>query len=150
MSATTESAAPATPAPRPCGLLRRLLAMLYDTVVVVALLMLAAALALPFGDGHQSAGRDAPYTAYLVAVWWLYVAGCWHRGGMTLGMRAWRVRITTVDGSLPGWGRCAIRFAASLLSAAAAGLGFLLAPADAQRRTWHDRASGTRLWYQPR
>jgi uncharacterized RDD family membrane protein YckC len=129
----------------PCGLLRRLLIMLYDAVVVIALLMLATALAMLAGMGHQTALQDPVYTACLALVWFFYLAWCWHKGGMTLGMRAWRVCIRDELGDLPGWKQCAVRFLVSILSAAPAGLGFAWSLIDQNNRTWHDMASRTSL-----
>ena len=129
----------------PCGLLRRLLVMLYDGVVIVALLMLATAFAMLAGTGNHTAMEDPLYTAYLVLVWFVYLAWCWRKGGMTLGMRAWHVCITDETGSRPGWRWCAVRFLTSILSASAAGLGFLWSLIDSDKRTWHDKASRTRL-----
>ncbi len=129
----------------PCGLTRRLLIMLYDGVIIVALLMLATAFAMLAGTGNHTAMQDALYTAYLVLVWFIYLVWCWHKGGMTLGMRAWHVRIIDETGRRPGWRWCAIRFLTSILSAALAGLGFLWSLIDPDKRTWHDKASRTRL-----
>ena len=130
----------------PCGLLRRLAVMTYDAVAVLALLLLATALAMLAGFREVTALRDPLFTAWLVLVWFLYLGLCWRSGGMTVGMRAWRVVIETEDGGRPGWGACLVRFAVSLLSAAAAGLGFAWSLLRRDRRTWHDLASRTRLW----
>lgn len=135
---------------RPCSLWRRLLVMLYDTVAVIAVLMLATTLAMLVGVRDAVALRDPLFTLYLVAAWYLYLGWCWHRGGMTLGMRAWRVHIETTGGNRPGWGRSLVRFAFSLLSAAAAGAGFMWSLLDPERRCWHDRISATRLLHTPR
>jgi len=132
-------------AARPCGLGRRLLVVLYDTVVVVALLLAATALALLAGSGNVTAGQDVVFTLYLALAWFAYLAWCWTHGGMTLGMRVWGVIIERDDGSAPGWGGSALRFAVSLISAACAGLGFWWSLFDPQQRTWHDIASRTRL-----
>lgn len=132
-------------AERPCGLGRRLLIMAYDAAAVVALLMLVTAMAMLTGFRELNAIRDPLYGAALLSAWVLYLGWCWRHGGMTLGMRAWRVRIVTLRGGTPGWGACLLRFAVSLLSAAAAGLGFLWSLFDARNRCWHDIASGTRL-----
>lgn len=133
------------PQTQPCGLLRRLLIMLYDAFAVIALLILATSLAMLAGFEELSAGRDPVFTFYLVAVWFLYLGWCWSRGGMTVGMRAWRVVIEEEGGSRPGWGRCLVRFTVSLFSAAAAGIGFAWSLFEPRKRTWHDMASGTRL-----
>jgi uncharacterized RDD family membrane protein YckC len=131
---------------QPCGLFRRLLVMTYDAVVIVGLLLLATALAMALGMGKQIAGKDPLYTAYLVLVWFCYLGWCWNKGGMTLGMRAWKVCIKSDSGSHPGWGACAVRFIVSVFSLAVAGLGFVWSMFEAERRTWHDMASHTRLW----
>lgn len=130
--------------PRTCGLGRRLLIMAYDAIAVIAVLMLATALAMALGFREPLAGRDPLFSAYLLATWFGYLGWCWRRG-MTLGMRAWRVRLVSEDGARPGWARCGLRFLVSLASAAAAGAGYWWALFDPARRTWHDRASGTTL-----
>jgi uncharacterized RDD family membrane protein YckC len=142
----TPAPAPGKPAPKPCELWRRLLAMLYDATAVIALLMLATAVAMLAGFREMTALRDPGYSLYLALVWFLYFGLSWRRGGMTLGMRAWRIRIATEDGGLPGWGRCLARFLGALLSAGAAGAGFLWSLLDARKVTWHDLLSGTRLY----
>lgn len=119
--------------------------MLYDSVAVTALMMAATALAMLAGFHELSVRRDPLYTLYLLAVWFGYLGWCWHHGGMTLGMRAWRVRIESAPEGLPGWGRCLARFLFSLLSAGAAGTGFLWSLVDRRQRCWHDLWSGTSL-----
>lgn len=129
----------------PCGLFRRLMIMLYDAVVIVALLMAAAAVPMLFGMANYTAAKDPAYTLYLITVWFLYLGWCWRKGGMTLGMRAWRVCIENELGNRPSWKQCLVRFLASLLSAFLAGLGFAWSLFDSDRRTWHDVMSRTRL-----
>lgn len=119
--------------------------MAYDAVAVIALLMLATAAAMLAGFRELSPVQDPLYAAGLLLAWFFYLGWCWRRGGMTLGMRAWDVRLERVGGGLPGWRDCAVRYAASLMSAAAAGLGFLWSLFDPQRRCWHDILSKTRL-----
>ena len=118
--------------------------MLYDGLIGVALWMVAAALALPVTRGDVVAGRDVGFTAYLLSVWFIYLAICWRRGA-TLGMRAWRVRLVTHDGQPIGWGACVIRYVVAALSLALAGLGFWWSLWERRRRTWHDIASNSRL-----
>ena len=129
----------------PCGLLRRLAIIVYDAAVVVSLLIAATMLAMLAGFGGRTALKDPVYTFFLFTIWFLYLGWCWHKGGMTVGMRAWRVMVVDEGGSKPGWGRSILRFLVSLLSAAAAGAGFLWALGNPGRRTWHDILSGTRL-----
>jgi len=131
----------------PCGLMRRLAAMIYDTLLVIALLMIAAAvIVIPVGselvDGHPA------FQAWLLMIWFLYFAVCW-RHGQTVGMKAWRIHL--LSHSAPaGWGQLAIRFLVAGLSIAAFGLGLIWSLLDRQHRSWHDLASRTDLVYLPR
>ena len=119
--------------------------IVYDFVIVISLLMLATLLAMLAGFGARTAMKDPAYTIYLLSIWFFYLAWCWHMGGMTVGMRAWRVKIEDESGNRPDWGKSTIRFLASLLSAAAVGIGFAWALLDSRKRSWHDILSGTRL-----
>ncbi len=78
---------PGTPYPR-CGLPRRLMAIIYDTIIVVGLLLIAAAIASPFDEGNQQAFRDPFFSLYLLAIWFFYLSLCWIHGVMTFGMRS--------------------------------------------------------------
>lgn len=119
--------------------------MLYDTVILLGLLILATAVALPFGDVNKVAMRDFWFTLWLLAVCFAYLGGCWRYGGMTLGMRAWRVRLVSYDGQLISWPGCLLRFFVGMVSLGALGLGILWALVDAKNRGWHDLAAHTIL-----
>jgi uncharacterized RDD family membrane protein YckC len=81
-----------------------------------------------------------------------YFGLSWRRGGQTIGMRAWRLRLVAVGGPArtPGWGALVVRYGVAALSLAAFGLGFLWSLFDRERRTWHDIASRTRVLRQPK
>lgn len=121
--------------------------MSYDTLLVVALLMIASMLiVIPAGD--RIAAGNLAFQVYLLTVWFLYFAVCW-RYGQTLGMKAWRIELAA-DTRPVGWSRLLLRFLTAVLSLAALGLGFVWSLFDRQGRTWHDLASRTRLVVRPR
>jgi uncharacterized RDD family membrane protein YckC len=143
------------PTPAPAGLLRRLGAMLYDGLLLLAVLMVATGLFLPLTGGEAISPRDDPalelaYRAVLVALTVGFFGIFWTRRGQTLGMASWRVRVEREDGSLLSWGDTVRRLAAALLSWLPLGLGFLWVLFDPQRRTWHDRLSRTRIVVVPK
>src|SRR5690606_41442182 len=60
----------------------------------------------------------------LLAVTAGYFVISWRRGGQTIGMRAWRIRIVATEGGALPWSRALLRFAVALVSLGALGLGF--------------------------
>jgi len=130
------------------GLLRRLACMLYDSLVLMALavVVVTIAVALKRGPITSASGYWRPMlqlTMVLVAL--AFYLWFWTHGGQTLGMKAWRLVLVTDRGAIPGYGRAALRVAASLLSWLPLGLGYLWVLVDRDHLAWHDRLSGTRL-----
>ena len=123
--------------------------MLYDAVILLGLLILASAAALPFGDIEKVALHDFWFTLWLLAVCFAYLGGCWRFGGVTLGMRAWRVRLVSGDEQIISWPRCLLRFLVGLVSLSVFGLGIFWALVDARNRGWHDLAARTLLIKTP-
>jgi len=132
------------------GLLRRLGALVYDALLVAALMMVTTALFLPLTRGEaitpgSSGWLEYLYQATLLAVIVGFFGIFWTRGGQTLGMMAWRLKVLREDGRALNWKDAVKRLAAAWLSAAVLGLGYLWILVDARRRTWHDRLSHTRV-----
>ncbi len=136
---------------RPAGLIRRVASMLYDALLVLALLFLAT---LPFialrGGEAVEPGSSPAYSLGLVLVVYIFFVGFWTTKGRTLGMQSWGLQLEDASGRVPGLGPATLRFAVAILSMAAFGLGFLWQLVDPGKLTWHDRASGTRLMHYPR
>ena len=131
------------------GLLRRLGAILYDALLLLALLFMVTIPFIALRGGEAVDPETVGYQLSLVAVAYLYFVGFWCRVGSTLGMRSWRLRVETEARRLPTVGEASIRFFVATLSWLCLGLGFLWQLWDKDRLTWHDRASGTRLRYYP-
>ena len=102
-------------APR-APLWRRLAAMMYDVMALIALMMLAMGLALLVVKGLQSSGVLATegyidsadyiqkhalwFQLYLVVGIFGFYVYFWCKGGQTLGMRAWRLLLIDQQGAL--------------------------------------------------
>ena len=137
----------------------RLLALFYDFWPVLALWMLVSTLftlGYTFLGHHAVRENIAPFSPLQWLLWlccWLvtgvYATASWKRGGQTLGMRPWRLRLQTPDGRAPTWAMLWKRYAMGTLSLLCGGLGFWWALFDKQKLTWHDRFSGTRLVQVP-
>lgn len=132
------------------GLPRRLAAIVYDTLLALAVLFFAAALALPFTHGEAVKPHNPLFTAYLFLVLYFFFAWFWIHGGQTLGMRAWRLRVQTEEGKPISWGQAMLRYLAAWASFLAAGLGYLWMLVDRKKLTWHDRFSDTVIVVLPK
>ena len=133
------------------GLLRRLAAIMYDALLVGALLFLAT---VPFiavrGGEPVEIGDNTLYRIVLVLVIYVFFVGFWTRSGRTLGMQSWGLQLETMDGGKPTFATASARFLAAIISWAPCGLGFLWQLWDKDRLTWHDRISGTHIVHYPK
>ncbi|OJY89031.1 MAG: hypothetical protein BGP25_10690 [Lysobacterales bacterium 63-13] len=135
--------------PPGAALWRRLAALFYDLLVLVAIWMFAAALILLAFHGEVDVARQpALYhfvlQATLLLLSGLYFVVSWSKGGQTIGMRAWKVRILDNNGQPPRARQSLLRFVLALISLIGA-FGFIWCLFDADRRAWHDVMAKTRM-----
>jgi uncharacterized RDD family membrane protein YckC len=133
---------------QPAPLWRRLAAGLYDLLLILALCMIGAFAVLPFTGGEAVPAGTRWFQAYLAALIATYYLWCWVRGGQTLGMRTWRLRLVADAGAL-SWPRALLRLVVALIGMAVLGLGLWWALWEPRRRMWHDLAAGTSVQHQP-
>lgn len=153
----------------PCPLWRRLIALVYDLLIVVALVMVVGLLCqLATGGNLIQVGTSTsipwwyrPLQGLVIAA---YFISSWLRGGQTVGMRPWHIRVTNAEGDTPLLRQAVIR----LLVAAAPMLLLWLTPVlglratlwcvlatwaawfavalfDRRRRAVHDMVAGTEI-----
>jgi uncharacterized RDD family membrane protein YckC len=116
--------------------------MLYDSLLIFAVLFFATAVALVFHHG-EAIKSNPLFSLYLLFTVFTFYAWFWQKSGQTLGMRVWKIRIITETGDNPGWGTCYLRLCCALLSWLCLGLGYLWRLF--RPYTWHDRLSHTRI-----
>lgn len=153
----------------PCPLWRRLTALAYDLLIVVAIMMVVGLLCQ-----LATAGKLIPTGTHAVVPLWYqtlqgavvaaYFIASWRRGGQTVGMRPWRIRVGREDGGAISLQQAVIRAlvaaAPMLLLALEPTLGlratlwavlgawalwFAVALFDPRRRALHDLAAGTEV-----
>ncbi|OIQ24222.1 RDD family protein [uncultured Vibrio sp.] len=146
------------------GLMRRLGALFYDSLIVMAILMMSGGLIVailealvalgavnyaPYLDASDLLGNHpvwSPiYTFYLVAVAIYFFVFFWTRAGQTLGMRAWKLQIQTDKGNAISVTQALIRLATS-----AFGLGNLTVPFDPKNRAFQDIWAKTQIVVLPK
>ena len=134
---------------------RHMLALLYDTFLIIPLIMAANALLMAiyvtlFMNFDTTQEILLPAGAVQVAVilcialfYWIF----WRRGGQTLGMQAWRIKLVSNEGGQLTTPQIALRLVGALLSGLI--LGILWKYLDSDGYYWHDRLSKTHLILLP-
>jgi len=113
--------------------------MLYEAFLLFAVAFFAAWVFF-FASGGRDATRGplrAELQFFILVVLGAYFLWCWLRGGQTLAMRAWRIRLVDVTPR-----KALVRF---VLAAALLPLSILWALVDRDGQFLHDRLAGTRL-----
>jgi uncharacterized RDD family membrane protein YckC len=123
------------------GLPRRLASMVYEAVLLFAVGFFAAWLFF-----FASGGRDATAGAarhllqlFIGLVLAAYFLWSWLRGGQTLAMKAWRIRLVEVTPA-----KALIRFVLATLLVPTL-ISIVWSVFDRDRQFLHDRLAGTRL-----
>ena len=129
---------------------RRFGAIIYDSVLVLALMFLGTLPFVAMLGGEPVGPGNIAYQLTLLLIAYLFFTGYWSLYGRTLGMQSWRLKIETADGGKPGFGAASLRFFAAIISWLPAGLGFWWQLWDRDGLAWHDRLSGTRLRHYPK
>lgn len=124
---------------------RRLGAALYDTLIVIALIMTASFLAL-IPNGGKAVPPQTFWFQFYLLMWLLaYFGYSWNVGGQTVGMRAWQLRLVDAQGGRLSWTRSAVRMSAATVATLAAGAQFWWCLFDPERQSLADRLVNTRM-----
>lgn len=128
------------------SLLRRLGSLLYEALAFIALWLLASALfTLLFGQAASASSRWV-LQGVCLSVIAAYFLWCWRRGGQTLAMKTWRIRLVAME---PGRAvpliALIVRFILAGPSILLGGVGLWWALVDREGQFLHDRLARTRL-----
>ena len=137
-------------APIPATFLARIAAMIYELLLVTAVLFVASLPFLYLVGNAESGWRHVAFQLYLMGVLFAYFSAFWMRSGQTLAMKTWRIRLVDLNGGRLTLKQSALRFVLALIGLLLAGAGFWWALFDRDRQFLHDRIAGTRLVRVPR
>lgn len=124
----------------PASLIKQLAAMVYDSLLIFAILFAITAIAVLI-NGGEAVSSNLLYNLSLFLSVFIFYAWFWQKSGQTLGMKVWKIRIVSEFGGNPSWSISFLRLCFALLSIACLGLGYfwrLFKP-----YTWHDKLSQT-------
>jgi len=127
------------------GIGRRLLSLVYEILLLVAIALLAGGAAAALAQITNPA-----YTRLFTQVTGIgtcaaYFVWQWHRSGQTLPMKTWRMRLETVDGMRLTVPRALLRATLATAGYLLLGISVIWVFIDRDRQFLHDRLAGTRL-----
>ncbi len=164
MQTEAKNAASVSPPPNPSNppatFMRRLAAMFYDMLLLIAVIMGGTAIAIGVrilfvGVEAVNADPQGPihglaFQLFLLCLLYGFFLIFWRRGGQTLGMQAWRLKAQNKDGSLLSVKQCSLRMLGGLLSWVCAGLGYLFILFSSERKSWSDSLSSSQIVQLPK
>ena len=141
----------------PVTLVKRLFAIAYDLLLLTALLfavgvLVAGIMTFTLNEGNAITEEHPFYfesqliiLSIMICASYVFFGWFWIHGGQTLGMKTWRIQLTTRNNKNMSWKQAAIRFLVAFISWLILGMGFLWSLFDKEKRTWHDILSATKL-----
>jgi uncharacterized RDD family membrane protein YckC len=126
---------------------RHLGVMVYDSLLLLSVLLAATVIAVMFNAGEAIDNNDPFFMLYLLTVSGLFYGWFWTHGGQTLGMRAWKVQLQGQQQQTVTWTQAIIRFVVAIISWLPLGLGFWWQWLGKDKLSWPDYFSGTYLLY---
>lgn len=134
----------------------RLAAKFIDGLIVgIPLVIIVFVLALVLGIASGATDSKIPNFAgtglQIMAQFFFTFVGAFYSGimhsryGATLGKMAVGIKVVTVDGQYPSFGRAFGRGCAEFISGLCCDIGYIIAAFDSEKRALHDHISGTRV-----
>jgi len=119
--------------------------MVYESLLLAGVAFFAALLFLGASGASPSEWTRHAFQVYLFFVIGLYFVGSWRRGGQTLAMKTWKLRLVGTDGARITLRQAMVRYVCAWPCLLLGGIGILYAPFDRERQFLHDRLAGTSI-----
>ncbi len=136
---------------------KKLIAWVYDLLGALAIFILSLVvgyllvliITLPWAENSEAVSallsQNPLWLIYLAASVQYYYVWCWVKGGQTVGMKTWRLKLCKPDGSLLSWKEAYIRSFISL-----GGLAIFWSLFDSEKRGIHDIFCDSRVVLLPK
>lgn len=129
----------------PAGIRRRLVCMLYESLVVFSILLIGFLLPQIVLSGFSFALTPRMLWLHVVLLLLAYFVWCWLNGGQTLPMKTWKLRLISNEGSAIRPLQAVLRYLAAWPSILFFGIGIFWALFDKDGQFLHDRIAGTQI-----
>jgi len=139
---------------------RRLAAMAYDSILILAIWMVVTFVVLSF-FGIENARTVEGETVTLDPIYknilflsmlvsaWAFFGWFWTHSGQTLGMQAWRLKVVTREGERISVAQSITRYLLAIPAFLMVGIGYFYMYLNPERETLHGKLSGTKVVLVP-
>ncbi len=137
------------------SVIKRLAALIYDALIVLAICFVYGwsvlimkykffNVALP-ANGRAELGSIEGVGLVLILIF--FFSFFWHRGGQTLGMKTWQLKLMDQNGSSVSWQKCLLRCTLAPITLT---VGYIWGLFDRDKKCLQDRLSGTQVVEVPK
>jgi uncharacterized RDD family membrane protein YckC len=126
---------------QPAGFLKRILALVYDSLLIGAIVLVLSLLLVFVNSGYPESGSFVSFIQFFILVFAgpIFYSYFWIANkGQTTGMQAWKIQLVTIDETML---RCLI----STISFACFGMGYLWILYDKDNLSWSDILTKTKV-----
>ncbi len=127
----------------PSYVVRRLMAFLYDSLLLIAVFFVVTSVSIAFNGGV--AIQNHAFKLVLYVVGFFFFSWFWRHGGQTLGMQAWRIKVVSDSDEKLSYEQCVKRY---LVGTFLFGITLIVAIFTPSGRGLHDMASKTKILFK--
>ena len=133
---------------QPAGFLKRILALVYDSLLIAAIVLVLSLLLVFINGGYPDSGSFLSFIQFFILVFTgpIFYSYFWIvNKGQTTGMQAWKIKLVTTDETELNINKTMLRCLISTISFAFIGLGYLWILYDKENLSWSDILTKTKV-----
>ena len=130
------------------GFLKRILALVYDSLLIAAIVLVLSLLLVLVNGGYPESGSFVSFIQFFILVFTgpIFYSYFWIvNKGQTTGMQAWRIKLVTTDETELNINKSMLRCLISTISFACLGLGYLWILYHKDNLSWSDILTKTKV-----
>ena len=130
------------------GFLKRILALVYDSLLIGAIVLVLSLLLVFVNSGYPESGSFVSFTQFFILVFAgpIFYSYFWIANkGQTTGMQAWKIKLVTIDETELNIKKTMLRCLISTISFVCFGLGYFWILYDKNNLSWSDILTKTKV-----
>ena len=133
---------------QPAGFLKRVLALVYDSLLIGAIVLVLSLLLVFVNGGYPESGSFVSFIQFFILVFAgpIFYSYFWLANkGQTTGMQAWKIQLVTIDETELNIKKTMLRCLISTISFVCFGMGYLWIHYDKDNLSWSDILTKTKI-----